>query len=163
VGPGALGLAALLLAALSGLASAAEWGTIVPGESTASAVRAQYGPPTRTAALTLEGYDTDQWVYEGEQAPAGIRRMTVDFGLLTAAGYRRTVVRALLLEPKPGVFDEARILTGWGAPDRVAPPGQPPSFLYESGLLVGFDAHGQVESMLFTPPQPPAASGEPRP
>jgi hypothetical protein len=160
VGGRITGLALVFLAALAGLAGAADWGTIVPGASTQASVRAQYGAPTRTAALKVEGYDTDQWVYEGPQSPAGIRRMTIDFGLLTADGYRREIVRALRLEPNPGVFTRDTILAGWGAPDHVAPPGRPPSFIYTRGLLVSFDAQGwDVESMVFMPPQPRAPGG----
>jgi hypothetical protein len=150
----------VLLAGSYGQGWAAEWGTIAPGTSTSASVRAQYGAPTRTAALKVEGYDTDQWVYEGPQAPAGIRRMTVNFGLLTPGGYRREVVRTVRLEPNPGVFTEATILAGWGKPDHLARPGLPPTFIYNRGLLVGFDARGsEVEWMEFTPPQPGAPGG----
>lgn len=158
-------LALALLAPSGGPVAAAEWGTIDPGRSTMEAVRAQYGGPTRATTRKVEGYDAAQWVYEGAQAPAGIRRLTVDFGLLTPAGYRPALVRALTLEPKPGVFTRETVLTGWGEPSRVSAAGQPKSFFYESGLIVLFDAEGwQVESMLFTPPQPPpAGAGAPRP
>lgn len=160
MGGRAVSLALLLLPGVCGPAWAAEWGAIVPGTSTTTSVRGQYGAPTRTAALKVEGYDTDQWVYEGAQAPAGIRRMTVDFGLLAPAGYRRDVVRTVRLEPNPGVFTRDTILAGWGPPNHVAQPGQPPSFIYNRGLLVGFDAKGwEVEWMVFTPPQPEAPGG----
>src|SRR5512145_1104349 len=156
----------LILQILAGLGQptwAAEWGTIVPGTSTTTTVRGQYGAPTRTTSLKVEGYDTDQWVYEGPQAPAGIRRMTVDFGLLSPTGLRREVVRTVRLDPNPGVFTRETILAGWGVPNRVSPPDQPPSFVYTRGLIVGFDAKGwDVEWTVFTPPQPEAPGG-PRP
>lgn len=157
-------LIALALLSLSGETVAAEWGTINPGQSTMDTVRAQYGGPTRTTAQKVDGYDTAQWAYEGPQAPAGIRRLVVDFGLLTPAGYRPALVRSLTLEPKPGVFTRPTVLEGWGEPTRVSAAGQPKSFFYESGLIVSFDQEGwQVQSMLFTPPQPPAkGEGAPR-
>jgi hypothetical protein len=152
----------LLLAGLLGLAAsarAAEWGTIVPGESTMDAVRARFGAATRTVAQKVEGYNASQWLYEGARAPAGMKRMVVDFGLLTAAGYRREVVRVLRLEPKPGIFTRVLVLRAWGEPTRFTPEGQvPPSLFYESGLLVTFDKAGEDASALeFTPPQPLAA------
>jgi hypothetical protein len=145
------------LLVLAGPARAAEWGTIVPGESTMDAVRARFGSATRAVAEKVQGYDTSQWIYEGARAPAGMKRMVVDFGLLTAAGYRREVVRALRLEPKPGIFTRAQVLRAWGEPTRFTPEGQiPPSLFYEIGLLVSFDRAGEnAESILFTPPQPP--------
>jgi hypothetical protein len=141
---------------------AAEWNAIVPGESTMDAVRARFGGPTQTTTGTLDGYPTAQWVYEGPRAPVGMKRVVVDFGLLTPGGYRGEVVRALRLEPKPGVFDRASVLAGWGLPTAVAPPDQPPAFFYGSGLVVVFDAKGwAVEAMVFTPPQPaPRPPGE---
>jgi hypothetical protein len=157
-------LAASVLVILLPVAAsvAAEWNTIVPGESTMDAVRARFGGPTRTTASTLEGYPTTQWVYEGPQAPVGMKRVVVDFGLLTPGGYRREVVRAVRLEPKPGVFNRASVLAGWGLPTGVAPPDQPPAFFYQRGLVVSFDAEGwEVESLVFTPPQPgPRPPGE---
>lgn len=152
----------LLFLVRAGAAGAAEWNTIVPGESTMDAVRARFGAPTRTTAGMLEGYPTAQWAYEGAQAPVGMKRMVVDFGLLTPGGYRREVVRALRLEPRPGVFNRASVLAGWGHPTGVAPRDQPLAFFYQSGLVVSFDADGwDVESMVFTPPQPtPRLPGE---
>ena len=151
----ALALILLILAGLGQPAGAAEWGGIVPGTSTNTTVRGQYGAPTRTNSLKVEGYDTDQWVYEGPQAPAGMRRMTVDFGLLSPTGFLRQVVRTVRLEPNPGIFTRDTVLAGWGEPSRVSPAGQPPSFVYFRGLVVGFDSKGwEVEWMMFTPPQP---------
>src|SRR5439155_1572603 len=88
-------LAALLLAAPA-LASAAEWGLIQPGVSTTRAVRERYGAPTRVDRQKVDNYDTESWVYEGDRAPAGIVRMTVDFGLLRETKYRADIVRAIL-------------------------------------------------------------------
>lgn len=158
-----LALLLLILAGLGHPAGAAEWGTISPGTSTTTSVRGQYGAPTRATSLKVESYDTDQWVYEGPQAPVGMRRMTVDFGLLTSTGFRREIVRSVRLDPNPGVFTRETILAGWGQPSHVSPAGQPPSFVYTSGLIVGFDSQGwEVEWMMFTPPQPEAPAG-PRP
>ena len=153
------------LLGLTGRAQAAEWGTINPGASTMDAVRARFGPATRAVPQKLESYDTVQWVYEGVRAPAGMKRMVVDFGLLTPAGYRREVVRVLRLEPKPGIFTRALVLAGWGRPWSVTPDGQlPPSFFYESGLLVTFDKDGEdAQALVFTPPQPVTPRGERQP
>jgi hypothetical protein len=147
------------LLALADPAPAAEWGGIVPGQSTMDAVQARFGAPTRTTAEKVEGYDTTQWIYEGAGAPAGLKRMVVDFGLLTPAGYRSGVVRVLRLEPKPGIFTRALVLDGWGRPSRFTPDGHvPASFFYENGLLVSFDEAGEdAEWLVFTPPQPTAA------
>jgi hypothetical protein len=152
---GALVLASLTLLAPAVPARAADWGTIVPGRSTPESMRAVYGPPTRTQAQKVEGYDTTQWVYEGAQAPAGIVRLTVDFGLLTAAGYQKDVVRSFRLDPKPGVFNRTLVMDGWGTPTRVRRDGEFEIFVYEQGLLVYFDKEGRIaQALIFTPPQP---------
>ena len=88
-------LALLAWLALAGSATAAEWGTIQPGASTMDSVRAHYGGPTRTETQKVDGYDTTTWIYEGTQAPTGLTRMVVDFGLLRAGGFQRATVRAL--------------------------------------------------------------------
>lgn len=146
-------------------ARAAEWNTIAPGTSTKAAVQAQLGPGTRSEAEKLEGYDTTRWVYEEAQTPPGVKRLTVDFGLLTPGGYRPDVVRDLRLEPKPGVFDRGTVLEGWGWPDRVGKDGDAEVFLYQDGLLVYFGSdRDAVTLMIFTPPQSPAdAPPPPRP
>jgi len=150
-----IALALLLVVALDGSAAAAEWGTIVPGTSSMDSVRAQYGGPTRTETQKLEGYDTTSWIYEGAQAPAGMSRMVVDFGLLQAGGYQRALVRSFRLEPHPGVFTRDTILTGWGAPTGFRKEGGTDSFYYADGLLVIFDKDAwSAVSMVFTPPQP---------
>jgi hypothetical protein len=136
-------------------AHAAEWGAIAPGESTIETVRARYGEPTRSEALKIESYDAKQWVYERDRAPAGIRRLTVEFGLLTPAGYQADVVRVLRLEPNPGIFTRNTILIGWGVPSRAGKDNEAPVFFYRAGLLVEFDKEGWLAvRMTFTPPQP---------
>jgi hypothetical protein len=142
---------------------AAEWGTIIPATSTTETVRAQFGGPTRTDNQKVEAYDTTSWVYEGAQAPPGMTRMVVDFGILQAGGFRRDVVRAFRLEPKRGVFTRDTILTGWGRPDGVRKDAGGDSFLYDRGLVVVFDKEAwSAVSMVFTPPQPGAEGRPPR-
>jgi hypothetical protein len=151
-------LAALaVLAGASGSVLALDWGGIVPATTTREAVRARYGAPSRTTTQKVEGFDTEAWVYEGPRAPAGIRRMTVEFGLKTDQGYRADLVRDLRLEPNPGAFTRATILTGWGVPAIVkSEEGKSVFFFYPEGLAVYFDRDGWTPTlMLFTPPQPP--------
>lgn len=136
-------------------AHASEWGTIVTGSSTMESVRAQYGGPTKTEAQKVDNYDTATWVYEGAQAPGGLVRLVVDFGILQAGGYRRDLVRSFKLEPKPGVFDRTTVLAGWGPPDRVGNQGDAEVFFYALGLVVIFDKEGWLaQTLVFTPPQP---------
>jgi hypothetical protein len=152
------GLLLLLVLGLLTTAEAAEWGAIVPGHTTQQAVRAQYGEPSNRATQKVDGYDTTEWVYEGARAPRGIRRLIVEFGLLTPAGYRAEVVRVMRLEPAPGVFTRPLVERGWGIPDRVGKERDAPLFYYDSGLVVLFDKDGWVAvSMVFTPPQPTAS------
>lgn len=155
---------AFLLVALAALpARATEWNTIVPGTSTMASVTAQFGAGTRSEAQKVEGYDATQWVYEEAQAPRGVKRLTVDFGLLTPNGYRPEVVRSLRLEPQPGVFDLGTVLEGWGLPTRVGKDGDAEVFFYQEGLLVYFDSDREVVKVLiFTPPQPPPDAPPPR-
>jgi len=142
--------------------AASEWGRITPGETNQAAVRARYGAPTKETVQKVEGYDAVQWLYEGAQAPAGILRMTVDFGILAPAGYRKEIVRTFRLEPKHEIFNRKLVLDGWGPPARVGKEGDQEFFLYEEGLLVYFDKDGHgVVAMIFTPPQPPAAQTSP--
>jgi hypothetical protein len=150
---GLLALAFVLLAA--GLGAAADWGNIVPGQTTDEMVRAQYGPPTGRSQAKVEGYDTTQWVYEGARVPAGITRMVIDFGLLTSAGYQPRVVRTLRLEPKPGAFGPTSIILGWGPPDGKVVQDGFPVMVYASGLFVYLDKEEKTAvSMVFTMPQP---------
>jgi len=124
-------------------------------------VRAQYGGPTKTETQKTDNYDTASWVYEGPQAPVGLLRMVVDFGILRAGGYRRDVVRSFRIEPKPGVFNRKIVLAGWGPPDRVGRQADTEVFYYAEGLVVMFDKEGlQAQTLVFTPPQP-TESGKP--
>ena len=153
----ALAFAVALLAPAAG-ARAEQWGAMVPGESTMETVLALRGAPTRTATEKVEGYDTARWVYEAAQAPGGIARLTIDFGLKTASGYHAEIVRSFKLEPRPGVFDRNSVLVGWGPPAGVGQDGEVEFIFYKEGLFVYFakdDFH--VTSMVFTPPQPPPA------
>ena len=139
---------------LASAAHADEWRTIRPGASTQEAVRAQFGQATKVTSQKVEGYDSAQWVYEGEQAPPGIVRMTIEFGLLTPQGYKPEIVRVMQLQPKPRIFMRHNILTGWGTPQGVKMEGGTESLFYESGLIVRFDKDGvMATSMVFTPPQ----------
>jgi hypothetical protein len=156
-------LAALAMLLVADAAHAAEWDTIRPGESTQAAVRAQFGQPTTVASEKVEGYDTARWIYEGAQAPRGIAKLTVDFGLLTPQGYKPDVVRVLQLQPRPGVFNRQTVLTGWGQPDGIKTENDVPSVFYQSGLIVNFDRAGWlVTQMVFTPPQTPPQEQAPR-
>ena len=159
----ALGLVIAGLAIGGSSVAAEQWGGIEPGESTMTIVRGLRGEPTRKATQKVEGYDTAEWIYEGPKAPPGITRLTVDFGLMTPAGYRAELVRSLKLEPKPGAFDRESVMSGWGAPAGVGKDGDVDFFFYKEGLFVYFDKDGfKVASMVFTPPQPPPAPAEPR-
>lgn len=155
-------LAALTLLALAALAPAArasDWGLIVPGQSTLESVRARYGPPTKAEPQKIDNYDATAWVYAGAQAPPGMLRMTVDFGLLTGAGYKKDVVRSFRLDPKPGVFNKKLVTDGWGRPTKAGVDGNFEIFLYEDGLLVYFPKDGDdATAMIFTPPQPITAT-----
>ena len=145
----------MLAVALPVAALASEWGTIIPGTSTMDGVRAQYGGPTKSETQKTDNYDTTSWVYEGAQAPVGLLRMVVDFGILQASGYRRDVVRSFRIEPKPGVFHRRMVLAGWGAPERVGKQGETEVFYYAEGLVVMFDKEGfDARMLVFTPPQP---------
>jgi hypothetical protein len=158
--------AALVLALALGAGSVAaeQWGGIEPGESTMTSVRRLRGEPTRKGTQKVDGYDTAEWIYEEGQAPPGLRRLTVDFGLMTRAGYKAELVRSLKLEPKPGAFDRGSIVTGWGAPAGVGKDGDFDFFFYKEGLFVYFDQDGKhVTSLVFTPPQlPPGQAAPPR-
>jgi hypothetical protein len=138
---------------------AADWGAISPGASTIETVRERYGAPSRETRQKLEGYNTIQWVYEGGRAPAGMKRMIVEFGLLTPGGYRPNLVRSFTLEPKPRIFDYVTVVKGWGIPDSIAQREGQKVYFYQRGLLVYFDLSGDdTVSMVFSPPQP-----EPKP
>lgn len=156
-------VALMLLLPFATTVTAAEWGQIYPGETTQAAVRARYGEPAKQSTQKVEGYDSDQWVYEGARAPAGFAKMTIDFGILKPSGYQKDIVRTFRLEPKPDIFSRKLVLDGWGLPSRIGKEGALEFFLYKEGLLVYFDANGErVIAMIFTPPQPlPADQGAP--
>ncbi len=137
----------LLLAV--GVAHAAEWASIRPGESVQNDVRTQFGQPTKVSSQKVEGYDTTQWRYEGEQAPRGMVRVTIDFGLLTPTGYRADMVRSMLLEPRQGVFTRAMVVSGWGAPDGTDKENGVDVFKYRSGLFVYFDKAGWIAEKMY--------------
>lgn len=144
----------LALVIVAGVAHAAEWHAIRAGESTQQAVRAQFGQATKVTSQKVDGYDSAQWLYEGEQAPRGIARMTIDFGILTPQGYKAEIVRVMVLHPKPGTFTRATVLAGWGEPQATRTDGGVPSVFYQSGLVVTFDTAGWLAtSMTFMPPQ----------
>ena len=161
--PSRAALVLLLLLALP--AAAADWGQIIPGETTQEGVRSRYGAPGKQSTQKIEGYDSEQWVYEGARAPAGIMKMTIDFGLLSPSGYKRDVVRTFRLEPKRDIFNRKLVLEGWGLPGRLGKEGNLEFFLYKEGLLVYFEAGGEhVIALIFTPPQPlPPAEATPIP
>jgi hypothetical protein len=139
-------------------AVAAGWANIEPGVSTTQDVRERFGAPSNETSAKVEGYDTVQWIYEGERAPAGIMRMTVDFGLLTPTGYKPTAVRLLKLEPKPFIFGRRTVIEGWGIPDGVGNREGFVSFFYKDGLFVVLDKEGETATdMIFSLPQPDAA------
>ena len=157
----AIALAGLLLG--RGAVSAEEWGGIDPGVSTVDQVRARYGAPGKETRAKVDGYDTLRWVYEEAQAPGGIERMTIDFGLLTPQGYKPTVVRVLRLEPKPKIFGRNTVIQAWGVPDGITKHNEMDVFFYRSGLLVNFDRSGDEAALLtLTPPQPDTAPAAPK-
>ena len=161
----------LALVLLPWPATASEWGGIQPGVTTVEQVRERYGPPSKESRPKLEGYDTLTWVYEGGRAPAGIARLTVEFGLLTAAGYKPGLVRIFTLEPKPLIFGRATLIQGWGVPDGKADNSDGTmTLIWREGLLATLDTPGeQATKMIFSMPQPgllpksaaPASPGPP--
>jgi hypothetical protein len=141
------------------LATAAEWSNVEPGVSTMDQVRDRFGPPTKEAKLKVEGYDTTEWIYEGDQAPLGLVRATVDFGILFPGGYKPTTVRLLKLEPKQFIFGRQTVVQGWGIPDGVGDREGVKTFFYRDGLIVLFDSSGEVATtLIFSLPQPDAVT-----
>jgi hypothetical protein len=156
----AAGAAAGLLLGCLGVAPAEEWGAIEPGITTTDQVRARYGAPSKETRAKAEGYEVLTWVYEDAKAPAGIQRMTVDYGLLTPQGFKATVVRLLRLEPKPKIFGRNTVIQAWGVPDGLSKHNEADVFFYRSGLLINFDKEGdEAELLTFTPPQPETPPG----
>jgi hypothetical protein len=145
--------------AVAGLASAASWGGIVPGETTRRELEAQYGRPTRERVLTEEGQTASEWTYTGNRAPRGLDRMVVSFGLMRAGGFVPDVVRALTLYPKPRIFTVGIIVEGWGAPDATGTEQQTGRRVYRydsKALVVQLDPTGQwAEVLLFAPDPKP--------
>jgi len=166
----ALGLVVVLVVLVATLgpsepASALEWSLINPGETSMEVVRGRYGNPTQATKQKVDGYDSAQWVYEEAQAPTGMVRMVVEFGMLTPTGYLPQIVRSVLLHPKPGTFNRPLVVQGWGPPTATGEQSGSPAYLYEDGLFVVFDAAGwEVQTMLFIPKQqiPPPAPAPPR-
>jgi hypothetical protein len=147
---------ALALVLVAVPAAASEWGGIEPGITTVAQVRERFGEPSKQTRPKVEGYDTQQWVYEGEQAPGGITRMTVDFGMLEGGAYKPNLVRLLTLEPKPLVFGRDTVIQGWGIPDGIQDNKDGSSTLvWKDGLLVVLDREKkEAVSMIFSVPQP---------
>jgi hypothetical protein len=151
-----------ILALMLGLAVAApaaswgeSWGGIEPGQTTIGQLRERYGAPSKETKQKTEGYDTVTWIYEGDHAPAGMIRMTVDLGLLKPDGFKPDVVRVFVLEPKPTIFPVQVIIDGWGRPTGGGEQGGFPTMFFESGLFVVFEQKGQwASTMTFTIPQP---------
>jgi hypothetical protein len=148
-------LAGLLALGLAGTAQASEWGGITPGVTTLEQVRERYGAPSKEAKVKLDGYDTITVTYEGSKAPAGMNRLVVEVGWLAKDGYKPNVVRVFRLEPRPLIFPLQSVMDGWGLPSFAGDSGGRPTFFYEEGLVVIFDAQGlTAESMSFSLPQP---------
>lgn len=157
----AAGLAGPLAAGRLPAARAEEWGQIRPGVSTTGTVRARYGAPTRVDRTKEQGHDLEDWVYEDAQAPAGMIRLVVHFGLLADGAFEPEVVRGFRLEPKPGAFNRKLIIDGWGSPDREMQQDNEKVLLFRQGLLVYLHEDGQARLMVFSLPQPiskPAAA-----
>jgi len=156
-------LLALLL--LPWPAAASEWGGIEPGVTTVEQVRERYGPPSKETRAKVEGYDTLQWLYEGASAPAGMSKMTVDFGLLMQSVYKPSIVRLLTIEPKPAIFGKGTVVLGWGIPDGLADnPDGTVSMFWKDGLIVTLDREGEnAVLMIFSLPQPGLPTSGPGP
>src|SRR5262245_34468393 len=158
--PGALGLmrfaSLVFLILLRWSSEAAEWGGVQPGVTSREQVNDRYGPPSKENRPKIEGYDTIQWVYENTRAPAGIIRMTIDFGILAPSGFKSNVVRVLTLEPKPSIFGRMTLIQGWGLPDGISNnPDGSVNLLWKDGLFVTLDKEGEEAAvMVFSPPQP---------
>jgi len=149
---------ALVLLAWAVLAGAAGWGGITPGQTLRREVEARYGKPSRERTVAEEGRSTAEWTYTGDQAPRGIDRMVVNFGLLKGGLFQPDVVRSLTLHTRRGVFPMKMIADGWGKPDAIGTDEQTgrPAFRYDAkGLLVILDKTGAwAEMMVFAPERP---------
>ncbi|MBI2459976.1 MAG: hypothetical protein HYV61_00315 [Candidatus Rokubacteria bacterium] len=139
---------------------AAEWGGVTPGQSTQDDVRGLFGPPTRERSGREEGYETREWLYEGEAAPAGLIKLEVQFGLLGPEGFKPETVRALILYPGANRFPLASLQVGWGRPSQQGTDSKTgrPTLIWDEGLVVFLDKEGRwAEEMYFVIPQLPAA------
>lgn len=144
-----------LVMAAPGSGWASTWGGIEPGVTTQEQVRERYGAPSKETKQKVEGYDTATWVYEGNKAPVGMTRMTIDLGILKPDGFKPDLVRVFVLEPKPTIFPLQAVLDGWGMPTAAGSQSGFPTMVFEEGLIVVFEKEGQwAESMTFTVPQP---------
>jgi hypothetical protein len=162
---GVLTLVLGLFLTVPGWSWASNWGGLEPGVTTQAQVRERYGEPSKETKQKVEGYDTTTWVYEGNKAPVGMARMTVDLGILKPDGFKPDLLRVFVLEPKPNMFPLQAVMDGWGLPTAAGDQAGFPTMFYEEGLVVVFERQGQwAEAMTFTVPQPfqpPAASAPP--
>ena len=151
---GAVAVVLGLALAAPGSGWASNWGGIEPGVTTQEQVRERYGAPSKETKQKVEGYDTTTWVYEGDKAPVGMNRMTIDLGMLKSDGFKPELVRVFALEPKATIFPLQAILDGWGVPTAAGEQAGFPTMLFEDGLIVVFEKQGQwADSMTFTVPQ----------
>ena len=147
----AIAIIVVMALAMPTLAQASTWGGIEPGVTTIEGVRERFGPPSKETRQKMENYDTVTWVYEGDKAPVGVNRMTVDFGILMPDGYKPNLVRVFALEPKVGIFAVQTVVDGWGLPSAAGDENGFPTMVYEDGLIAVFDKQGQwAQSMTFT-------------
>ena len=162
---GVLAVVLGLALAAPGSVWASNWGGIEPGVTTQEQLRERYGAPSKETKQKVEGYDTTTWVYEGNKAPVGMIRMTIDLGLLKPDGFKPDLVRVFALEPKPTIFPLQAVLDGWGMPMAAGAQDGFPTMVFEEGLIVVFEKQGQwADSMTFTVPQSfqaPAAGAAP--
>jgi len=157
----ALGLLLLVGLALGpgGLrrARAAGLGRITPGESTRRDVEAEYGKPSRDAAVVQEGRTVAEWTYAADRAPKGFTRMVVAFGLFREGQFRPDLVRAVTFYPEAGVFTLAALTNGWGEPVATATDASTGRTIlrYDGGPLVALDRTGRWAEVMTFPPAPP--------
>ena len=153
-----LALAAAVLAGTGDL-GAESWGGLTPGETVRAGVEALYGRPSRERSLIEEGRTVAEWTFTGAQAPRGLERMVISFGLMAGGVFVPDVVRAVTLYPKPHVFALRVILGGWGSPDAIGTEEASgrPTFHYRSrGLLIILDKTGSWAELLLFGPRLPA-------
>lgn len=150
-----IGIVLGLIVAGPPAAWAANWGSIEPGVTTGEQVREHFGAPSKESTQKTEGYDTTTLLYEGDKAPSGVSRLIVDLGVLKPDGFKPSLVRVFVIEPKPGIFPMPAVIDGWGLPSAAGDQGGFPTLFYESGLIVVFEKEGQfATSMTFVVPQP---------